>query len=146
MEFGHHRATNEIENECFNNLITLTASAARQLPKLPRKKVRVRPIYDAFERCSIHGWYFPETTLQTCRLLDAGAGVGALSCAFLDRWLSGGFCFETVEATAYEVGETLREHLTQHLASHSKVKAEVEALRFTHAHDCDHCSVWQDHC
>lgn len=30
---------------------------------------------------------FPPSTLQTCRLLDAGAGVGALSCAFLDRWL-----------------------------------------------------------
>ncbi len=70
---------------------------------------------------------FPETTLQTCRLLDAGAGVGALSCAFLDRWLSGGFSFETVEATAYEVDEALREHLTQHLANYSKVKAEVIA-------------------
>ncbi|EFY9980430.1 SAM-dependent methyltransferase, partial [Shigella boydii] len=34
---------------------------------------------------------FPPSTLQTCRLLDAGAGVGALSCAFLDRWVTGGF-------------------------------------------------------
>jgi hypothetical protein len=31
---------------------------------------------------------FPPSTLQTCRLLDAGAGVGALSCAFLDRWVT----------------------------------------------------------
>lgn len=45
---------------------------------------------------------FPPSTLQTCRLLDAGAGVGALSCAFLDRWVTGGFGFESVEATAYE--------------------------------------------
>ena len=35
-----------------------------------------------------------------CRLLDAGAGVGALSCAFLDRWVTGGFGFSSVEATA----------------------------------------------
>lgn len=42
---------------------------------------------------------FPPSTLPTCRLLDAGAGVGALSCAFLDRWTAGGFGFESVEAT-----------------------------------------------
>lgn len=70
---------------------------------------------------------FPPSTLQTCRLLDAGAGVGALSCAFLDRWLGGDFGFEAVEATAYEVDETLRGHLTQHLANYSKIKAEVIA-------------------
>lgn len=70
---------------------------------------------------------FPPSTLQTCRLVDAGAGVGALSCAFLDRWLTGGFGFKTVEATAYEVDETLRGHLKQHLANYSKVKTEVIA-------------------
>ncbi|HBN7839674.1 TPA: SAM-dependent methyltransferase, partial [Pseudomonas aeruginosa] len=56
---------------------------------------------------------FPPSTLQTCRLLDAGAGVGALSCAFLDRWVTGGFGFESVEATAYEIDEKLRGHLAQ---------------------------------
>lgn len=70
---------------------------------------------------------FPPSTQQTCRLLDAGAGVGALSCAFLDRWLAGGFGFEAVEATAYEVDETLRGHLKLHLANYSNVKAEVIA-------------------
>ena len=70
---------------------------------------------------------FPPCVLQTCRLLDAGAGVGALSCAFLDRWVGGGFNFNSVEATAYEIDETLRVHLKQHLASYNKVKAEVIA-------------------
>ncbi|WP_250507117.1 Eco57I restriction-modification methylase domain-containing protein [Caballeronia sp. GAFFF3] len=70
---------------------------------------------------------FPPSPLQTCRLLDAGAGVGALSCAFLDRWLAGGFGFETVEATAYEIDDTLRGHLKQHLANYATVKAEVVA-------------------
>lgn len=50
---------------------------------------------------------FPPGTTQICRLLDAGAGVGALSCAFLDRWLAGGFGFKTVETTAYEIDESL---------------------------------------
>jgi len=70
---------------------------------------------------------FPSSTLQTCHLLDAGAGVGALSCAFLDRWVAGGFTFETVEATAYEIDGTLREHLVQHLAGYSRVKANIIA-------------------
>lgn len=70
---------------------------------------------------------FPPSTLETCRLLDAGAGVGALSCAFLDRWKAGGFAFETVEATAYEIDDTLRAHLAQHLAGYSRVKANVIA-------------------
>lgn len=70
---------------------------------------------------------FPPSSLKNCRLLDAGAGVGALSCAFLDRWLSGGFEFKSVEATAYEVDETLRGHLIQHLDNYSKVKSKVIA-------------------
>jgi tRNA1(Val) A37 N6-methylase TrmN6 len=64
---------------------------------------------------------FPHSTLQTCRLLDAGAGVGALSCAFLDRWVMGGFGFESVEATAYEIDEKLRGHLERHLSRYSRV-------------------------
>lgn len=68
---------------------------------------------------------FPTSALPTCHLLDAGAGIGALSCAFLDRWLTGDFGFKAVEATAYEVDESLYRHLKQHLANYSKVKAKV---------------------
>jgi len=46
---------------------------------------------------------FSASRLQTCRLLDAGAGLGALSCAFLERWQAGGFGFKQMEATAFEV-------------------------------------------
>ena len=70
---------------------------------------------------------FPPCRLQTSRLLDAGAGVGALSCAFLDRWVTGSFRFKAVEIAAYEIDDTLREHLKQHLAAYSQVKAEVIA-------------------
>lgn len=70
---------------------------------------------------------FPTSTLQTCRLLDAGAGVGALSCAFLDRWVTGGFGFESVEATTYEIDEKLRGHLAQHLAGYSRVTPRIIA-------------------
>lgn len=70
---------------------------------------------------------FPPSLLQTCRLLDAGAGVGALSCAFLDRWVTGGFGFESVEATVYEIDEKLRSHLTRHLAGYSHVTPRIIA-------------------
>ncbi|MCQ4162770.1 Eco57I restriction-modification methylase domain-containing protein [Roseomonas sp. GC11] len=68
---------------------------------------------------------FPPSPLQTCRLLDAGAGVGALSCAFLDRWVAGGFGFKAVEATAYEVDENLHGHLKHLLSAYPQVRSEV---------------------
>lgn len=68
---------------------------------------------------------FPPSTLQTCHLLDAGAGVGALSCAFLDRWVTGGFSFEKVEVTAYEIDENLRGHLERHLSGYDRVTSRV---------------------
>ncbi|MDR2924399.1 MAG: Eco57I restriction-modification methylase domain-containing protein [Azoarcus sp.] len=68
---------------------------------------------------------FPPSALSICRLLDAGAGMGALSCAFLDRWAVGGFGFKNVRVTAYEIDDALRGHLTRRLAGYDKVKAEV---------------------
>ena len=71
---------------------------------------------------------FPASTLQTCTLLDAGAGVGALSCAFLDRWAMGGFGFAKVEVCAYEIDPILRAHLAQTLATYSEhltVKSQI---------------------
>lgn len=73
---------------------------------------------------------FPASTMQTCRLLDAGAGVGALSCAFLDRWVTGGFGFEAVEATAYEIDDTLRDHLARHLTGYQGVTPRIIADDF----------------
>lgn len=68
---------------------------------------------------------FPPSALPTCRLLDAGAGLGALTCAFLDRWLGGDQSFHNVEVTAYEIDETLRAHLSAHLAAYPQVRSEV---------------------
>ncbi|MCA1442682.1 Eco57I restriction-modification methylase domain-containing protein [Ensifer sp. IC4062] len=55
----------------------------------------------------------------TCYLLDAGAGVGGLTCAFLDRWAEGGFQFDEVIAEAYEIDGRLNLHLRQHLAEYA---------------------------
>jgi adenine-specific DNA-methyltransferase len=71
---------------------------------------------------------FQDSTLHTCTLLDAGAGVGALSCAFLDRWAVGGFGFAKVDVSAYEIDPILHVHLKQTLAAYSKrlnVKSQI---------------------
>ncbi|MGD0793771.1 MAG: Eco57I restriction-modification methylase domain-containing protein [Terriglobales bacterium] len=64
---------------------------------------------------------FPASRMQTCRLLDAGAGLGALSSAFLDRWSSAdGLDFQSVEIAAYEIDKNLRPHLETSLASYTE--------------------------
>jgi hypothetical protein len=62
---------------------------------------------------------FPPSPLHKCTLLDAGAGLGALACAFLDRWgASDGFSFHSAQLDAYEIDPSLRAHLNQTLASY----------------------------
>ena len=46
---------------------------------------------------------FEQGSQAECRLLDAGAGVGALSCAFLDRWTARSLRFDSVDLCAYEL-------------------------------------------
>ncbi|MFH1060748.1 MAG: Eco57I restriction-modification methylase domain-containing protein [Pseudomonadota bacterium] len=62
---------------------------------------------------------FPSSHLETARLLDAGAGVGSLSSAFLDRWAAGGFHFKRVEVCAYEVDNTIRGFLADTLTAYA---------------------------
>ena len=62
---------------------------------------------------------FPPSVLKGCKLLDAGAGLGALTCAFLDRWRAGGFDFSCVESTTFEYDDNLRAHLEATLAQYA---------------------------
>lgn len=64
---------------------------------------------------------FPDST-QKCRLLDAGAGIGSLSSAFLARWKAGDLNFESVEVDAYEIDPELRRYLTGILAECDKAR------------------------
>lgn len=49
------------------------------------------------------------------RLLDAGAGIGSLSAAFVKRWRAGGFNFQHLELDAYEIDHLLHTPLSQTL-------------------------------
>jgi tRNA1(Val) A37 N6-methylase TrmN6 len=63
---------------------------------------------------------FPPSSLQTCRLLDAGAGIGALTCAFLDRWSAAtGLHFQNVQVEVHEIDAPLRAHLEATLANYA---------------------------
>lgn len=63
---------------------------------------------------------FPPDRVPACRLLDPGAGEGALTAAFLDRWASGNFSFESVEIDAYEVDDPLVMHLAEALSRYAE--------------------------
>lgn len=54
----------------------------------------------------------------SCHLLDAGAGIGSLSAAFLERWISGDFHFRRVELDVFEIDDSLHPYLTQTLAKY----------------------------
>ncbi len=54
-----------------------------------------------------------------CRLLDAGAGVGSLTAAFLERWVAGHLRFSSVEAVAFEIDTTLHRRLRDALAEYA---------------------------
>ena len=54
-----------------------------------------------------------------CRLLDAGAGIGSLAAAFLQRWRSGALRFQNVEIDAFEIDDSLHTHLAQTLSRYS---------------------------
>ena len=57
------------------------------------------------------------------RLLDAGAGVGSLTDAFLKRWGSSG-----VSVSAYEIDETLAAHLRERLHSYGNSSFEATII------------------
>ena len=58
------------------------------------------------------------------RLLDAGAGFGSLTAAFLNRWGSDDVC-----ATVYEIDETLRSHLRETLRAYSNGGFEAAIIQ-----------------
>ncbi|WAC09130.1 MAG: Eco57I restriction-modification methylase domain-containing protein [Thermodesulfobacteriota bacterium] len=72
---------------------------------------------------------FSPSTLQTARLLDAGAGIGSLSGAFLARAASGGFRFQHIQIVAYEIDASLRKHLSRTLTGYqSGLDVDISVL------------------
>ncbi|MCF8145771.1 MAG: Eco57I restriction-modification methylase domain-containing protein [Deltaproteobacteria bacterium] len=73
---------------------------------------------------------------EDCRLLDPGAGIGSLSAAFLDRWVSGGLNFRRIELHAFEIDKALLPYLNKTLAAYEDQAGLVPLIRnvdFVHA-------------
>ena len=78
---------------------------------------------------------FPDSK-GICRLLDAGAGIGSLSAAFLDRWNAAGFDFQRVELDAFEIDDSLHFYLNQTLEKYRnnpRVIPTIRKIDFIHA-------------
>lgn len=72
----------------------------------------------------------------SCRLLDAGAGIGSLSAAFLEKWDSAGFHFQSVMLDAFEIDDSLHAYLNQTLAKYINNPGFIPTIRkadFIHA-------------
>jgi adenine-specific DNA-methyltransferase len=62
---------------------------------------------------------FSPTSIGSCRLLDAGAGIGSLSCAFLDKYISGNLQLEKIELEVFELDDFLHEDLISSLSRYT---------------------------
>lgn len=56
-----------------------------------------------------------------CRLLDAGAGIGSLSSAFLERCIDDDLRFKSVEVTAFELDSLIHKELNDALSSYKNM-------------------------
>ncbi len=63
---------------------------------------------------------FTPGRLDVCRLLDAGAGIGSLSGAFLERCISRELVFERVKIAAFELDALFHEELKTILTRYSE--------------------------
>ncbi len=66
-----------------------------------------------------------------CHLLDAGAGIGSLSAAFIDRWISYNYSFKNIELDAFEIDKYLHPYLIQTLEKYKKHFKFVPIIRDT---------------
>jgi len=97
------------------------------LSRIEQTRLAVSRTADAKKRAKLGQFFTPASIArfmaglfdgcgqQECRLLDAGAGIGSLSAAFLDRFSKGELAFTRVEATAFELDTDLLPHLSETL-------------------------------
>ncbi|HEY2859681.1 MAG TPA: Eco57I restriction-modification methylase domain-containing protein [Terracidiphilus sp.] len=61
---------------------------------------------------------FSKRDFGSCRLIDPGAGLGALTAAFIDRWKRGQILADNLSVTAFEIDDRLRDRLSETIAEH----------------------------
>ncbi len=79
----------------------------------PKKKSLLGQFFTPGSIAHFMARLFVQKGKKNCRLLDAGAGMGCLSVAFLERWTVGDFDFKTIELHAFEIDTSLHPYLNQ---------------------------------
>ncbi|WP_295455847.1 Eco57I restriction-modification methylase domain-containing protein [uncultured Thiodictyon sp.] len=99
-------------------MITAIEQARRQVASgtTAKKKALLGQFFTPASTAEFMAGLFPDARGGTCHLLDAGAGIGSLSCAFLERCLSGRLDFNHVQLTAFECDEAIRPELDRSLS------------------------------
>ncbi len=102
----------------------------------PKKKSQYGQFFTPAEIARFMAGLFTRRSGDNCRLLDAGAGIGSLSVAFLERWAGGGFDFQRVEVDAFEIDKSLHPYLIQSLEEYRQdqnVASNIRGDDFVHA-------------
>ncbi len=86
----------------------------------PKRKAQFGQFFTPGKIAEFMANLFAPMSGAKCHLLDAGAGIGSLSVAFLNRWASDGAHFISIDIDAFEIDEFLHPSLTQILEKYSK--------------------------
>lgn len=97
----------------------------------PKRKSQLGQFFTPAEIARFMAGMFVQGANDSCRLLDAGAGIGSLSAAFLERWASGDFNFQRIELDAFEIDESLHPCLSQTLERYKKHQVFAPVIRST---------------
>ena len=102
----------------------------------PKKKSQLGQFFTPAKVARFMAGLFVGSPHSACRLLDAGAGIGSLAAAFLDRWISGDFDFRLIKVDAFEIDAGLHPYLTRTLQQYQSYPGFVSSIRsvdFIHA-------------
>ncbi len=100
-----------------------------------RKKSQLGQFLTSEKTAAFMASLFPAANGE-CHLLDAGAGIGSLTAAFLDRCNHRELDFQHIEVDAFEIDDSLCPYLAQELAKYSNNPNFVSTIRnvdFIHA-------------
>ena len=82
-----------------------------------KKKSQLGQFLTPENTASFMAGLFPESSTE-CRLLDAGAGIGSLSSAFLERCATGNLNFKEIQLKAFELDDSIHDELQHSLSSY----------------------------
>jgi adenine-specific DNA-methyltransferase len=82
----------------------------------PKKKSQLGQFLTPKSTASFMAGLFTNMDVKNCHLLDPGAGMGSLACAFIERCITDNIRFDNFKITAFELDEVIRDELANSLA------------------------------